>query len=76
MKQNPVYGFCGVHDFLWLCTVTLFYFVLKCYCAFQKHANSEVQKPTEVAFFAAVNHFSGLLRKQNLISMNSKGRGL
>ena len=35
---------------------------------FQKHTNSEVQKPTDsllVVFFAAVNHLSRRLRKNN-----------
>ena len=34
------------------------------YCAFHKHANSEVQKLT-FAFFAAANHLNAPLRKQN-----------
>ena len=48
------------------------------YCAFQKHANSEVQKPTDVCsvFFAAANHLNGPLRKQNFTLMGSKGQGL
>ena len=29
-----------------------------------------------IAFFAAVNHLNGPLRKQNLIFMGSKGHGL
>ena len=33
------------------------------YCAFQKRSNSEVQKPTNVCVFAAVNHLSGPLKK-------------
>ena len=36
------------------------------YCAFQKRSNSEVQKPTNVCVFAAVNHLSGPLRKPKL----------
>ena len=43
-----------------------------CYCAFHKHANSEVQKPTDVCIF----HLSGALRKQKFTSMGSKGHGL
>ena len=35
---------------------------LRPYCSFQKHANSEDQKPT---FFAAVNHLSEPLGKQD-----------
>jgi len=46
------------------------------YCAFQKHANSEVQKPIGVCVFAAVNHLSGPLRKQKFTSTGSKGHGL
>ena len=38
----------------------------------KKHANCDVQKPND----AAVNHFSGPLRKQRFTSMGSKGRGL
>ena len=46
------------------------------YCAFQKHANSDVQNPTDpFAFFAAVNILGGPLRKQNLALMGSKGHG-
>ena len=33
-------------------------YMLVSYGAFQKHANSEVQKPTDVAFFPAANHLS------------------
>ena len=40
--------------------------------AFHKHANSEVQ----IAFFAAVNHLNGPLRKQNFALTGSKGQGL
>ena len=36
------------------------------YCAFQKRSNSEVQKPTNVCVFAAVNHLSGPLKKPKL----------
>ena len=36
------------------------------YCAFQKRSNSEVQKPTNVCVFAAVNHPSGPLKKPKL----------
>ena len=36
------------------------------YCAFHKHANSEVQKP----IFAAVDHLNGPLRKQNFTFNN------
>ena len=47
------------------------------YCAFHKHANSEVQKPIDsIAFFAAVNHLNGPLRKQNFTLTGSKGHGL
>ena len=45
------------------------------YCAFHKHANSKVQKPT-IAFFAAVNHLNGPLRKQIFSLTGSKGQGL
>ena len=46
------------------------------YCAFQKHANSEVQNPTDpFAFYAAVNILSGSLRKQNFTLKDSKGHG-
>ena len=38
--------------------------------------NSEVQKPTDVCIFSAVNHLSGPLRKQKFTSMGSKGHGL
>ena len=38
---------------------------LRFYRAFQKHAKSEAQKPTVFAFFAAVNHLRGPLRKQS-----------
>ena len=38
-------------------------FVQYIYCAFQKHANSEVQKPTDV--FTAVDHHIRPLREQN-----------
>ena len=34
----------------------------KFYYAFQKHANSEIQKLTDFCVFAAVNHLSGPLR--------------
>ena len=41
--------------------------ITKIYCAFLKHANSEVQKPTVTfAYFTVVNHLNGPLRKQNL----------
>ena len=65
------------------------------YCAFHKHANSEVQKlacvagawsqrllrrlfksQLTIAFFAAVNHLNGPLRKQNFTLTGSKGQGL
>ena len=42
------------------------------YCAFHKHANSEVQ----IAFFAAVNHLNGPLRKQKFALTGSKGQSL
>ena len=46
------------------------------YCAFQKHANSDVQNPTDpLAFFAAVNILSGPLREKNLTLTGSKGHG-
>jgi len=45
------------------------------YCAFHKHANSEKSQLT-IAFFAAVNHLNGPLRKQNFTLMGSKGHGL
>ena len=41
----------------------------------RKHANSEVQKPTDVAFYAAVNHRKGPLRKQNFTLTGSKDHG-
>ena len=44
------------------------------YCPFHKHANSEVQQPTD--FFAAVNHLNGPLRKQYFTLTGSKGHGL
>ena len=47
-----------------------------CYCAFHKHANFEVQKPTDDCVFAAVNHLNGTLRKQNFTFTGSKGHGL
>ena len=46
------------------------------YCAFHKHANSEVQKPTTIAFFAAINHLNGPLKKQNFTLTGSRGQGL
>ena len=46
------------------------------YYTFQKHANSEVQKPPDIAFFAAANHLSRPFRKQNFTYTNSKGHGL
>ena len=50
--------------------------VLINYRAFQKHANSDVQNPTDpFAFFAAVDILSGPLRKQNLTLTVSKGHG-
>ena len=46
------------------------------YCAFQKHANCEVQNPTDLfVFFAAVNILSVPLRKQNFTLKGSKGHG-
>ena len=36
------------------------------YCSFQKRANSEVQSQMTFAFFAAIDHLSGLLRTENL----------
>ena len=46
------------------------------YCAFQKHANSDFQSPTDpFAFFAAVNILSGPLRKQTFTLTGSKGHG-
>ena len=44
------------------------------FCAFHKHANCKVQKPTKNC--AAVNHLSGPLRKQNYTLTRSKGHGL
>ena len=41
------------------------------YCPFQKHANPNVQMT--FAFFAAVNHHSGPLRKQKFTLMGPKG---
>ena len=46
------------------------------YCAFHKHANSEVQKSTDVCVFRCHNILSGPLRKQTFTSMGSKGHGL
>ena len=40
-------------------------FVQYIYCAFQEHANSEVQKPTDICVFTAVDHHSRPLREQN-----------
>ena len=37
------------------------------YCAFHKHANSEVQKPTDVCVFAAVNHLRGVLGNRRFL---------
>ena len=46
------------------------------YCAFHKHANSKVQKPTDDCVFnVAVNHLNGSLRKQNFTLTGSKGHG-
>ena len=46
------------------------------YCAFHKHANSEVQKPTDdCVFFDAVNHLNGPLRKLHFTFKGSKGHG-
>ena len=46
------------------------------YCAFHKHANSEVQKPTDdCVFFYAVNHLNGPIRKQYFTLTGSKGHG-
>jgi len=47
-----------------------------CYCTFHKHANSEFKSQLKIAFFAAVNHLNGPLRKQNFTLMGSKGHGL
>ena len=48
-----------------------------CNSAFQKHVNSKVEKAScRFAFFAAVNHLSGPLRKQNFTLTGSKGYGL
>ena len=48
-----------------------------CNSAFQKHVNSTVEKAScRFAFFAAVNHLSGPLRKQNFTLTGSKGHGL
>ena len=55
---------------------TYSYVESKPYCAFHKHANSEVQKPTDDCVFAAVNHLNGPLRKQNFTLTGSKGQGL
>ena len=51
-------------------------FARQVYCAFRKHANSEVQKPTDDCVFAAVNHLNGPLRKQNFTLTGSKTHGL
>ena len=40
-----------------------------------KTRNSEVKEPTDVAFFAAVNHRKGPLSKQNFTLTGSKDRG-
>ena len=40
-------------------------FVQYIYCAFHKHANSEVQKPTDICIFTAINHHIRPLREQN-----------
>ena len=44
-------------------------------CAFQKHANYEVQSQLTFAFFATVNHLSGPLGKQKFTLTCSKGHG-
>ena len=46
------------------------------YRVFQKHTNSKVKSQQLFVFFAAVNHLSGLLRKQNFTQTGSKGHGL
>ena len=46
------------------------------YCAFPKHANSEVQIQLTIVFFTAVNHLNGPLRRQNFTLTGSKGQGL
>ena len=46
-----------------------------CYSAFHKHANSEVQKPTDDCVFRCVDHLNGPLRKQNFTLTGSKGHG-
>ena len=40
------------------------------YCPFHKHANSEVQRPTD--FFAAVNHLNDLLENSTLLQRVQK----
>ena len=46
------------------------------YCAFQKHTILHFKSLLMFAFFAAVNHLSGSLRKQKLTLTGSKGHGL
>ena len=46
------------------------------YCAFHKHANSKFKSQLTIAFFTAVNHLNGPLRKQNFTLTGSKAHGL
>ena len=46
------------------------------YCAFHKHENTKLKRQLTIAFFAAVNHLNGPLRKQNFTSTGSKGHSV
>ena len=50
--------------------------VMRCYRAFHKHAILKFKSQLTIAFFAAVNHLNGPLRKQNFTLTGSKGHGL
>ena len=67
--QPAFYSHCAVCILQSVFTLTGFVFN----CAFQKHANYEVQSQLTFAFFATVNHFSGPLGKQKFTLTCSKG---
>ena len=46
------------------------------YCSFYKHANTKLKRQLTIAFFAAVNHLNGPLRKQNFTLTGSKGHSV
>ena len=47
------------------------------YCAFQKHEKTlKFKSQLMFAFYSAINHLGGFLRKQNFTYMGSKGHGL